>query len=149
MSLCDIGNSTLNQAALELFITSGLLDKHCRDIRTEYESRMVEMNSFTETATMMGLKLSVPHTGFFSYLTLPKEISSNRLAELLKVHQISVAGTQDMFLPCFFRDNSLRISLCSLEKTAVSHSLSSTFECIEKVMNSAKKSLPHEDIYIQ
>jgi DNA-binding transcriptional MocR family regulator len=110
---------------------------------------MAEMKSFTGAATLLGLRLFVPHTGFFCYLTLPKELSSNRLVELLKINQISVAGTQDMFLPCFFKDNSFRISLCSLEKNAVSQSLQLTFRCIEKAMNSAKKSLPHEDMYIQ
>lgn len=147
--LCDIGNSTLNQAALELFIKSGLFDMHCKDIRIEYESRMKETKSSIETAALLGLELSVPHTGFFSYLTLPKELSSNRLAELLGSNHISVAKTQDMFLPCFYKDNSLRIGLSNLPKKAVSHSLQLTFQCIEKVMHLAKKSLPHEDIYIQ
>ena len=147
--LCDIGNSTLNQAALELFIKSGLLDQHCKDIRTEYENRMKEMNRLSETAALLGLELSIPHIGFFSYLTLPKELSSNRLAELLRSNHILVARTQDMFLPCFFKDNSLRIGLSNLPKNAVSHSLQLTFQCIEKVMYSAKKGLPHEDIDIQ
>ncbi len=147
--LCDIGNSNLNQAALELFINSGMLEKHCRDIRNEYEIRMAEMERFTETASLLGLELFVPHTGFFCYLTLPKEISSNRLMGLLKINQIAMAGTQDMYIPCFFKDNSLRIGLCCLDQHTISQSIRKTFECIEKVMNSAQMSLQHEDILIQ
>ncbi len=148
--LYDIGNSTLNQAALQLFINSGMLEKHCKSIRREYESRMTEMKKSVEAASKLGFKLSLSNTGFFGYLELPKNVSSNKLAELLKSNNIYVARTKDMFIPCFFKDNSLRISVCSLDKNTINQSMLSTFQCIEKVMNSAiKNNIQHEEIFIQ
>lgn len=148
--LCDIGNSTLNQAALQLFVNSGMLEKHTKVIRKEYENRMAKMKKFVEAASMLGFELSVSHTGFFGYLGLPKDISSNKLAGLLKSNNTYLAGTEDMFIPCFFKDNSLRISICSLDKNTIDQSMILTFQRIEKVMNSAiKNNIQHEEIFIQ
>jgi hypothetical protein len=81
---------------------------------------------------------------------MPKEISSNKLTGLLKSNNTYLAGTEDMFLPCFFKDNSLRISICSLDKNTIDQSIILTFKSIEKVMNSAiKNKIQHEEIYIQ
>ena len=148
--LFDIGNSTLNQAALQLFINSGMQEKHYKSLRVEYESKMAELKNFEDTASMLGLKLYVPPTGFFSYLELPKDISSNKLAGLLKLNNICVARTEDMFIPCFFKDNSLRISICNLNKTTINQSISSAFRCIQQVMGSAaNKNTVHEEIFVQ
>ena len=92
--LCDIGNSTMNQAALQLFISSGMFEKHSKCIRKEYESKMDEMKLYTEAASRLGLTFSVPHTGFFSYLEFPKNVSSNKLAGLLKSNNIHLARTE-------------------------------------------------------
>lgn len=136
---CDIGNLTLNQAALQLYINSGMLERHFKMIRKDYENKMGEMKKFVETASMLGCELSISHTGFFGYLKIPSGASSNRLVELLKSNNTYLAGTQDMFLPRFFKDNSLRLSICGLEKNLIEPSMAHTFKCIEKVMPSASK----------
>lgn len=148
--LYDIGNSTLYQAALQLFIDSGMLNRHVKIIKKEYEDRIAEMKKYTEIASSLGFVLYTSYTGFFGYLKTPDNISSKRLAGLLKSNNTYLAETQEMFLPGFFRDDSLRLSICNLDKNSINQGISSAFQSIGKFMSLANKNnLPDEEMFLQ
>lgn len=135
---CDIGNTTVNQAALEVFVSTGLYTKHRDGIRKVYQEKMAAMQKAWIASRVDAYHLMVPETGFFSYLMLPEGYSSEKLVTELYAKGIVLAGTRGMYLPGFFRDRCLRLSLVKMAEEDMIPRLEGLFKLVADTLPYAR-----------
>ena len=131
--ILDIGNYTMNQAALQLYINCGMLDRHNRDVKKLYMEKMGVMKRVWDSIEDKDVTLHIPVTGFFAWLEVPDYLSSTRLAFELKNHGIYAAETEGMYLPCFYTDQHLRLSVCRVDRSTIEQKLPVIAQCAKKI----------------
>ena len=63
----DLNTSVLAQGALELFISSGMLQKHNKRIKAAYRRKMDFLQEYCRNLDLKGTELFIPETGFFLF----------------------------------------------------------------------------------
>lgn len=100
--LIDLNTSQLPQAALQLFIQSGMYAKHNLKIRRIYEKKLRIARRILESQAPPGLYWHVPEHGIFVWLILPPGISALVLEERLKQHGIHIKPAADCYLNAYY-----------------------------------------------
>ena len=109
--LIDISTVKLNQAALELFISSGMYDKHVRKVRKLYTDKMLKA-SLTLKPMMSGTgKLHIPASGIFLWLEIPNSVDFGKAQQLLAERNIIIKSAEDNYLNGSYNDFTY-IRLC-------------------------------------
>lgn len=79
-SLLDIDSSALSQAALEIYIRSGMFDRHRRGIRDKYNARMEVLNGMLDQLSSVSAFAEAPRNGGeHTVLPLPANLSRKAL----------------------------------------------------------------------
>ncbi|MEL7648095.1 MAG: PLP-dependent aminotransferase family protein [Sedimentibacter sp.] len=99
--LMDINTSQLPQAALQLFIQSGMYDKHNLNIRRSYERKLRIARRIMESLAPPRLYWHVPEHGIFLWLILPPGIAASVLEERLKQKGILINTAADCYLDAY------------------------------------------------
>ncbi|OZB90113.1 PLP-dependent aminotransferase family protein [Paenibacillus sp. XY044] len=105
--------SQLSQAALEVYIQSGMYERHKRKIRSQYAARIRELNEAVLRYNVSGL-IDIPHvsSGLYVPFKLPKKINLERLVERLAAKEILVVSSKRFYLSDYMeREKFLRISI--------------------------------------
>ncbi len=99
--LMDINTSQLPQAALQLYIQSGMYVKHTLNIRRVYERKLKIARRIIESLAPSNLYWHVPDHGIFVWLILPKGITALMLEERLKQQGILINPSADCYLDTY------------------------------------------------
>ncbi|MBB3131439.1 DNA-binding transcriptional MocR family regulator [Paenibacillus rhizosphaerae] len=105
--------SQLSQAALEVYIKSGMYERHKRKIRSQYAARIRELNEAVLRHNGSGL-IDIPpvSSGLYVPFKLPKRVNLERLVERLAAKKILVASSKRFYLSDYMeREKFLRISI--------------------------------------
>ncbi len=95
--ITDLNTSNLPQAALELFIKSGMYQKHINKVKKSYEKKLKRAREIFNTLSPEGLKWHVPEQGIFIWVQLPNHIDPHLFEQNLKHNRILVKSAQDFF----------------------------------------------------
>jgi DNA-binding transcriptional MocR family regulator len=127
----DLNTSILSQGALEIYIRSGMLEKHHQKIKMFYQTRMVSLLTACKTHLPPTVNYVVPKTGFFASMELP--YSAQTLVEKAKIENIRLLSVQATmaYLPEFQSDHLIRLSIC---KTPL-HQIEAGIATIAKILN--------------
>lgn len=108
----DLGSSTITQAALEIFISSGIYQSHIQRIKGLYKERMNHLELLFDEI-LPGLRRSNPTTGLFMAVQLP--CRAKTFCQTLLGRNILVTDVDQMRLPEFRRDDQIRLSITRVD----------------------------------
>lgn len=99
--LMDLNTSQLPQAALHLYIESGMFDKHNKRIRRVHEKKLRVAKEIFEALAPPDLEWHVPEYGIFVWMVLPKGMYAKVLADRLEQSGILVKPASDCYLQSY------------------------------------------------
>ncbi len=97
--LMDLNTSQLPQAALQLFIQSGMYARHNLKIRRIYKKKLMFARRILESLAPPDLFWYVPEDGIFIWMILPPGMTALALEERLKPQGIYIMPAADCYLP--------------------------------------------------
>lgn len=107
----DSSTSILSQGALEIYLKSGMFERHVSRVRKLYASRMQAMREAAAALLPPAARFVVPQSGVFAALELPDGIRAEAFASRLAEKGVkAVAGTR-LFLPDAPKHSLLRLSV--------------------------------------
>ena len=96
--LWDLNTSRLPQAALEIFIKSGMYEKHVKKMRKSYEAKLRKAEKIFQDLSPQELDWHVPKHGIFIWIQLPGYINITSLLQMLEKQAILIKPASDFFL---------------------------------------------------
>ncbi len=88
--LSDLNTSKLPQVALDLFIKSGMYEKHIKKVRKSYEDKLKKAREIFKSLSPQELIWHVPNNGIFIWLVLPEYVKASILSQELKTKGIII-----------------------------------------------------------
>lgn len=120
----DIGTSVLNQGALEIFIQSGLYEKHCSRIQHAYCKKMDMIKEYLKSHPMTGVEMVIPRSGIYLWLTVNKKIPMDVLFTQLKSKGILVKHGLQYYVNPDHYSNGIRLCILNIDDHAIKKGLS-------------------------
>lgn len=102
--LSDLNTSKLPQAALDLFIKSGMYEKHIRKVKKSYEAKLRRAGEIIRALSPDDLEWNVPVHGIFIWLKLPGYVDSKELEKKLESKGILLNSAEKFFPQCWPKD---------------------------------------------
>lgn len=96
--LSDLNTSRLPQAALEIFIQSGMYEKQIKKVKKSYEAKLRKAAEIINSLSPKDLSWYVPEYGMFIWLKLPEYISADLLEKKLENQSILIKQGSEFFL---------------------------------------------------
>lgn len=105
--------SLLSQAALEIYISNGMYERHKQKIYSQYETRMQALNAAVQRYEGAGWIEAVPGDGgIYKLFKLPQTVNLERLIRRLKERNIHVVSGKLFYLSNnLMREKFIRISI--------------------------------------
>jgi DNA-binding transcriptional MocR family regulator len=136
-SSCDSSTAALSQAALELYLNSGMYEHHVTRIRDKYRARMEALRTACGIHLSSELVISVPEGGIFARLTFPGRVSVEAVTASLLQHNVHVFPTVRCYLPSFPKDNGIRISIIRTSETQIDQGVRLINDAAGQLLNRA------------
>lgn len=96
--LSDLNTSRLTQAALDMFIKSGMYEKHIKKVKKSYEVKLRKAKEIIKDLSLEELVWHVPEHGIFIWLKLPEYVELAALQKKLEDQGILVKTARGFFL---------------------------------------------------
>lgn len=113
----DLSTSILTQGALEVYLKSGLMERHIPPIQRAYQDRMAAAKEVM--ANQCPYPYHVPDSGLFFSIELPSSSCLTTLMGDLKNQNILINGSQDFYIEGFRQKNILRVSVANQTVDAI------------------------------
>lgn len=109
----DIDSSMISQAALELYLKSGMFERYQKAVSEAYIQRA---NTLQQSITkyLPDFQAST-EICMHSHITLPREININRLIQHLKLEEIYLDTIDRNYLNGFYRERILKLNVSNVE----------------------------------
>ncbi|MEJ8548473.1 aminotransferase class I/II-fold pyridoxal phosphate-dependent enzyme [Brevibacillus borstelensis] len=116
---CDSSTATMSQAALEIYLSCGMYDRHAAHVRHIYHERMRALRQACERYLPESCGYSVSESGIFLHVTFPADFPLDDLVHSLKQQKILVTPSERCFLRTFPRVNGIRLSIIRTDETQI------------------------------
>ncbi|MCD9025354.1 PLP-dependent aminotransferase family protein [Cohnella silvisoli] len=141
--LSDIDSSMLSQAALEIYIQSGMFERRKQKITDSYHSRLLRLNraldAFNDTEDIHPAR--VP-SGLHTHIALPEQLHIPTLLTRLNKKRIILKEIEPSYLPSFEkRQPMLKLSITRVNEEQIDEGISAIFTEIKKMRHSNVKYL--------
>lgn len=113
----DFSTSILTQGALEVYLKSGLMERHVPPIQRTYQERMAAAKEIM--AAQCPYPYHVPDSGLFFSIELPPSICLSTLMNDLKKQKILINGSRDYYIDGFRQKNILRVTVSNQTADAI------------------------------
>ncbi|MEC1260139.1 PLP-dependent aminotransferase family protein [Bacillus swezeyi] len=133
--LLDIDSSMLSQAALEIYLKSGMFEKHKQKIRSSYEKRSSLLNALLQEVSM-----AAGHAAEFrpaeqpcihAHLVLDRKLSASRLIKSMKKRNILLEPIVPHYLSSFEKRNLLKINTSNVKEEDIRRGIEQLKQVIE------------------
>lgn len=126
--------SLLSQASLEVYINSGMYERHKLKIGKQYAARMCALNEAVRHYNNDGLiEVSVVSAGVYVQFKLPQTINLDRLIKRLAARNVSVVSGKDFYLPDYLeREKFLRISISRAQPEQIDEGVKAIVEEVKR-----------------
>jgi len=129
----DLFTSVFNQGALEIFINSGLYDKHCLKIQDVYRKKMDMIRQFLKNHPKTGVRFKIPRSGVYIWLLLDKRLSVDVLFENLLKERVLIKHGRQYFENNYNYDNGFRLCTYNLDDDSLKRGLTIILNEIERL----------------
>lgn len=126
--------SLLSQAALEIYISNGMYERHKSKIYSQYEARMQAVDTAVRRYEETGLIEVVPgEGGIYKMFKLPQNVNLERLTKRLKDRNILVVSGKPFYLSDYLeRDKFIRISISRVHLTQIEAGVQAIVEEVKR-----------------
>ncbi|MGG1658412.1 PLP-dependent aminotransferase family protein [Brevibacillus sp. NRS-1366] len=135
--LQDIDSSMLSQAALEIYLKSGMFERHKQKIRESYRKRsMILHASLIEHMAKTGELLSYQppnYPGIHTHIVLDKRVPVPRLISQLKKRSVLLETIDKHYLPDFPRENILKLNVSNAKEEDIREGLQELADVLCKI----------------
>ena len=112
--LQDLNTSVLEQAALQLFIESGMYKFHQNKVKVEYRNKMNIARSYLNENRIEGTQYFIPETGFYFCILFYKKVNFEILFHNLKENNVLIEKTEREFIHNKKTVQGIRISIARI-----------------------------------
>jgi DNA-binding transcriptional MocR family regulator len=123
-SAADAGSSALTQGALEIYLKTGMFDRHLKEIRSLYGSRMEVLKKACAALLPPSIRFSVYDNGIFGMVELPGGISPASLCARLERLGLNVAPGTYMRIPDHPGQGFIRLSIIRADEEEIRRGVS-------------------------
>ncbi|MDQ0091428.1 DNA-binding transcriptional MocR family regulator [Paenibacillus anaericanus] len=132
--LSDIDSSMLSQAALEIYIQSGMFERRKQKIKTTYYNRMQKLihalDTFNDTDDIHHAQIS---SGVHTHIVLPEQLYVPSLINRLSKKGIILKEIEPSYLPSFAHKQSmLKLSITKVVEDQIEEGIRTLFAEIKK-----------------
>ncbi|NRF93316.1 PLP-dependent aminotransferase family protein [Paenibacillus frigoriresistens] len=118
--LSDIDSSMLSQAALEIFIQSGMFERRKRKIRDSYSRRLTHLNkSLLANSDSAYLVPSEMSSGVYTHIIVPAHLHIPTLLDRLRKKRVTLQNLEDYYLPAFGAEHLLSLSVTQVSEERI------------------------------
>ena len=129
----DLASPALSQAALEIFITSGMYANHRKNLTKIFRDRMECLRTVTAQNTDRDITWRIPETGFFASFTTNSNFAADRVVPRLALDNVHLLNAESCFIPSYKRSNLFRISLGKTVEPQIRLGISAIFRAIQEL----------------
>ncbi|ASB91114.1 PLP-dependent aminotransferase family protein [Bacillus sonorensis] len=133
--LTDIDSSMLSQAALEIYLKSGMFERHKQKIRSSYEKRSRLLHALLkELSESSGglVKFHPPDQPcVHTHLVLDRKLPASRIIKSLKKRDILLEPVDAHYLPGFQKRNLLKINTTNVKEEDIRRGIKRLQQAIE------------------
>lgn len=123
----DIDSSMLSQAALEIYLRSGMFDRHLTKIRSRYAARANLLDAaLTKEAARSGGAFTYEHSKnpfIHTHILLDKAVSAAQLIAKLKKESIILESTEQNYLMNFERENIVKLNATNVNEDDIARGI--------------------------
>ncbi|MFN2746579.1 MULTISPECIES: aminotransferase-like domain-containing protein [unclassified Bacillus (in: firmicutes)] len=121
--LLDIDSSMLSQAALEIYLKSGMFEKHKQKIRSSYEKRSRLLHArlqdhFASAGTGVDFQPALQPC-IHTHLALDRNLSASRLIKSMKKRNVLLEPITPHYLSSFEKRNLLKINTSNVKEADI------------------------------
>ncbi|MCY9694688.1 aminotransferase-like domain-containing protein [Paenibacillus alginolyticus] len=118
--LSDIDSSMLSQAALEIYIQSGMFERRKRKIRDSYSRRLMHLNkSLLANSDTAYLSPSEVTSGVYTHIIVPAHLHIPTLLDRLRKKRVTLQNLEDYYLPAFGAEHLLSLSVTQVSEERI------------------------------
>ena len=118
--LSDIDSSMLSQAALEIYIQSGMFERRKRKIRDSYSRRLMHLNkSLLANSDSAYLSFTEVISGVYTHVIVPDHLHIPTLLDRLRKKRVILQDLEPYYLPAFKPDHLLSLSVTQLSEERI------------------------------
>ncbi|MBG9913395.1 aminotransferase-like domain-containing protein [Bacillus sonorensis] len=133
--LTDIDSSMLSQAALEIYLKSGMFERHKQKIRSSYEKRSRLLHALLKELSESSGGLVEFHPPdqpcVHTHLVLDRKLPASRIIKSLKKRDILLEPVDAHYLPGFQKRNLLKINTTNVKEEDIRRGIKRLQQAIE------------------
>jgi len=129
----DLASPALSQAALEIFITSGMYGNHRRNLAKIFRDRMECLRTTTAQNIDPYIIWKIPENGFFASFTTTSNFAADRVVPRLALDNVHLFNAESCFIPSYKRSNLFRISLGKTSERQIRLGISAILRTIQEL----------------
>ncbi|WP_411169091.1 PLP-dependent aminotransferase family protein [Clostridium sp. MB05] len=134
--LIDVDSPMLSQAALEIYIKSGMFERHKQKIKTSYSLRSTCLNSTLEHQYKYYSDIFKYHSNenqcIHTYITFNDKVNREHLLSNLKKKSIIVATEQGHYLDTFQKEKILKLNVTNVREDLIENAV---IDIIQEIKN--------------
>lgn len=134
-SLADLNTSRLPQAALDLFIKSGMYEKQVKKVRKSYEEKLRRSRDIIEALSPDWIRWHIPSHGIFIWGEIKNDRCYYQIEKLLAENNILIKSGEDSYLKDKSINNCFRLCISGIPLDDIKDGLSKMMQ----VLNSMKE----------
>lgn len=142
--LLDIDTSMLSQAALEIYIKSGMFERHRHKIRASYARRSNVLAAsikhhfgpLSDISAICDASQPMIHT----HVALDRSISVPRVISLLKKDGVVIEPIDKHYLTAYPKENLLKINVSNTKDEDIDQGICRLAETVKKLANTKRRS---------
>ncbi len=131
----DFNSSSLSQGALEVYLKSGMFNRHLKKIKKVYQRKMQILQEACQLLLPENTQFTKPTSGFYLSIFLPKQITAKQVVHLLNEQHVFVDDAARMFLPEYKQENLLRLSISQVNENQIKIGVERLAECISLLVS--------------
>ncbi|GIP22330.1 PLP-dependent aminotransferase family protein [Paenibacillus sp. J22TS3] len=135
----DIDSSMLSQGALEIYLKSGMFERHKMNIRASYAKRGEQLaKSITQELPLCGGTFTYPANGYPSihtHLVLHERISIPRIIQRMKKRNVLLGPIDSHYLPGHRQENLLKLNATTIQEADIGLGIAQLAEELRKERN--------------
>jgi len=126
----DMSSPILSQGALEIYLKSGMFNKHRVNISKLYSDRMNSLKETTQLLKHSKMIWNIPNSGYFACLYVDSGINYDKIINLLHNENIQMLDTSTCFLKEYKTNRYFRISISKVDKIKISKGIPIVFDAV-------------------
>jgi DNA-binding transcriptional MocR family regulator len=128
----DMNSPILSQGALEIYLKSGMFNKHRKKISKLYSDRMSCLKDTISLFQHPKIKWNVPKSGYFACIYVDNELRYEKIINTLSNKNIQLLDTSTCFLREYKTNNYFRISISKVNEDKIKVGIPIVLDTIRK-----------------